>query len=561
MYAAKVLTDKPYSFWSLDNADLKDVAGNGHDAEIIEGAWRSANTLVAGGGKSTIVDGDTTIVFNWPLLSPGYENKAWTWELWFHPLDAEGGQILIHDSGMGLSFAGDYLTFTLDYEPAEAVWLQYEMPVREAMHIVIKHTESKVSMYVNSVLVDQKDISFTSFLSEPSNDIKSTAATGSEFLIDSVAFYGYDLSDFKINTHFQLGRLTSLFRDVVQQQAGTYIEFVDANSSLYMSKLWTTDADFATSPSYDCVISNGLKPVDGIDTTWVMPINMSSTIDKLIDYVRVGYRSAGAVVVEISVDGEDWLEVESDIALSLPDLNIKDAVWLIRVTLDGADEDCELTYLDFTVYSDSAINASIRSRAVSYSGVVTIARDINEPIEHNRKRGADLSQGGLIRIGTHTDGDVQNIKTVELWTSFDPAVKFTIVDARTGNTTRPYLAWTGSAWTQQGISKVYVNGTLVDLGTWVPSSNSSYLFTVVFATAGNYELVIGASYSGTYSDNGQVESVAYYDTEPSALKILRMYNSYFGIVTDRITDSTVVVVAENDPAFELYNYVWSVAGG
>lgn len=570
MYVGRVLADRPYGFWSLDAASpFVDLSGNENNATAT-GTYKYSNTLVAGGGKSLVVNSAYTPSFEFPLLQVGYERRNWSWELWFHPLDSSSLIYLLEHEAATLSYNNGWLTFTIDFVDSTAL-IEYEVLVREALYIVVTHTESRISLFVNGQLVGSSEITDAQNASgydivSPTNILLSGTASTDQILIDSVAVYGYDLSPAKVRTHFTFGRDTSTVSNVVMQNLGYYFEPNDLDADVYMKLAWDTDQDFNTSPLSDVTISNGLKPAldetgSPIPSSWVMPINMNAMDTTIVEYVRIGWVGRGTLEVELSTDGITWNPVTNDVAIALASLDIKEAIFEIRISFDGTDEDATISYLDFTVYKTTAIRGSLNPRHVSYDGIVTIARVVNEPIEHNFKRGADISAGGRIYATPDEEADSKDIKTLDVWVNFDMSQPFGIFDMRSvGNTTRPYLSWNGTDLDHQGIDKLYVNGILVDPDTWTPTSNSSCLVTAVLATPSNYGVYFGSPYTGGFITNGQIESFAFYETEPSAAHVLRMYNSYYGIVTDVINDSSSVAILEDAIPYEVYAYPWSITG-
>jgi Concanavalin A-like lectin/glucanases superfamily len=570
MYVGRVLADRPYGFWSLDSASpFVDVSGNSHNATA-SGSYKYSNTLVAGGGRSLVVNSSYIPSFNFPLLVIGYEHRSWTWEVWFHPLQTDQSISILKHEAAELSYNGALLMFTMQFADATVALLEYEVLTREAMHIVVTHTANRVSMFVNGTLVASDEIEDTQNeagydIGTPSTSVTSGNGTTDQILIDSVAFYGFDLGPAKIRTHYAFGRDVSTMADVVVQNYGYYCEPSDATSNVYLQAAWDTDQDFNTSPLTDVIISGGLKPGiddvgDPVPSSWVMPINMNAIDPTTVEYVRIGWVGVGVVEVELRTDGLTWIPVTNDKAIFVNE-DVNEKIYELRVSFDGTDEDAEIGYLDFTCYRTNELRGSLLSRDVTYDGIVTIARTSNEPIEHNLKRGADISGGGRLYASPDQEASPINTKTIEVWANFLAASSFTIFDMRSvGNTGRPYLDWNGSGLVSQGIDKLYVNGVLVTIGSWAPTSPSSVLFTAVLTTADNYGSYFGSAYTGAANTNGQVESFAFYETESTATNILRMYNSYYGIVADVVDDASVININEVVDPYEIYSYPWSITG-
>lgn len=569
MYISKILADKPFGVFSMDAASpFPDLSGNGNNATA-SGTFVSSNTLVAGGGKSTVVNSAYTPTFVFPLLKSGYETRAWTWETWFHPLKCNNSISILKHAGSisGFYYDGQWLTFKLDYNSI-TITLEYEVIVREAMHIAVTHVQNRLSLYVNGINVDTVDVDDATLasgykLSSVSSSIVAGQGTTDKILIDSVAFYGYDLSSDQVISHFGYGRDVLTLADIVNQQNGSYIEPNDTAADVFLYKAWDTDADFATSTLYDCSISNGITTridVDNnpVESTWNYVFNIDDVDPPTLNYLRVGWDgSSSGFVVELILDGDAPISVSNNVAIYLDAANHYSS---IELKLTFYDVGANVSYLDFVLYSTSVIKGSHLARSVDYSGIATIARTTNEPIEHNINRGIDLSAGGYLRIQSDLEASPVNTKTIDIWTRFTIDSAIMLLDLRTSSdTSLPYIYWSGTALSLQGIDKLYVNGQqIITPSSWVPLTDDSYLITVVFSTANNLELLIGADYLLNMSNNGQIESLALYDTEPTVIEILRMYNSYFGIVTDTIPESASIAVSEPTDAYNLYSYVWSI---
>lgn len=572
-YIQRVLADVPYAIWSVDSSTFTDSGGSQRNAELTTPAnYRSSNPLISGTGKSVIVGDNTAAKFFFPGFKPGYERRAFSLEVWFSSIDdTDDVGILSHDGDLdGLWFDGQAVHFTTVYSDASTVDTSYVLPDNEAYHVVGVHNESRNSLYVNGVLVDQSDVSleqFTMSYASITNEdylYAGQSAGASLSSMDAPAVYAYALQPRKIFTHFMWGREHRLMDSIVTESQGYYFDFTDTHAAIYISKTWNTVSDWnegltpgitvadeAIRPDLD---SNG----NAVEGQWLGSVNLS-TLDALheIESARLYWDGSGDFTVYVALDGATFNQVNNGelIAGITPGYLTQGKTVDIMIEF-GPDEDAIVESLSFVSYLTDEVKDNASIRLGNFSGNIILSAETHQPIENNATRGAQFF-GGVVDIQEDVTEDPQNISTLELWVKFDDlSAAMTILDYRTGATTgAPRLLWSGSAIDSTGFDDVYVNGSAslptFEVGVW-------YHFVLSLDAAVNIDLRVGQSYLDTNPLQGYIGHLAFFPSSMVVLDALELYASYFGINLNQINDENVFTIAEDSPAYNIYTYDWSI---
>jgi hypothetical protein len=572
-YIPRILADVPYAVWSVDSSTFTDSGGSSRAAELITPAnYKASNPLVVGSGKSVIVGTSTAARFFFPGFQPGKEERAFTLECWFSIInDTDDFGILSHDGDLdGIWFDGKSVHFTTTYIDASSADTSYIIRDNEAYHVVGVHTESRNSLYVNGILVDEVDIS------EDQQLLAYASITNANYLyagqnsgtasviIDTPAVYAYAIEPRKVYSHFIWGRDHQPLGSIISDNNGYYLELTDNTADIYISKTWDTDEEWAEGITPNVIVADGTifpnldSNGDPEEGQWVGTV-LLNTLDPLhdIDGAKIYWFGDGDFTVSVALDGTTFGAVTNGSIISGIAAGYLTEGESIDVMVEfGPDADAYVDRLTIVTYKTKTIKTNMSIRTAEFDGNVILAPEHHEPIEDNTSRGARFF-GGKIDITEDATEEPANIAGLEFWIKFDSlGSAMTILDYRTGATTgAPRLRWTGSAIDSTGFDDVFVNGSATlptfQVGVW-------YHFVLSLDTGVNLDLRLGQSYLGTEPLSAQLGHLSFLQPTQVVADALSMYSDYFGINLNQIDEPNMFTIAEDSPSYNLYTYDWSI---
>lgn len=575
-YLGKVLADKPYAIWSLDDSTpFTDNGGSGRLGEMVSsGDYVAFPSLVASGGVAAVVENAKLARWYFPGFQPGREAKEFSLETWLYVRSSSQKVGILSHSGTtdGIWFNGNTVGFTTSYADTTEATASYLLPEQEAYHVVAVHNQNKNLLYVDGVLVDEAEISpeqnASGYASVSNGDYLYSGYSGAaaKTILDSVAVYGYALTSNQISNHFKWGRDVASVQDIVSQYGGITFDFSNPETDIYIKQVWNSDEDWNSGYLAGVVYTNGaITPdvdVNGnpIQGEWLSSLNLSSLVATEIDSARVYWEGEGDFTVYTSVDDTTFSAVENGGLVTgiTNDFDVDGKSIGINIRF-GPDVTAKVSSLTLVTYNSNTFNSFMSTRVATFDTGVKISNTSNSPIEYNTSMGSELS-GGAITISEDATETPSNTGSVELWLKFSSLTGAqTILDFRkTGQTSKPYLRWTGSAMQSQGVTSSYVNGAPVTLGSYTFLADVWYHIVFVLTTLENLSAVAGKNYLGAEATTIQLGGLSIYDTQLSSSLVAEIYNQYYGITSNVISEGSLITVTEQPGSYSIYDYDWSI---
>lgn len=541
------------------NGDFSTLYESTQPASLIPGVYRVSVTFtVPGSGNNTyqfrfyngsnaatdIVYWDAITIEDSLALSPyydgDYENAVWTGTaqnstsvLTLNPYGPQA--VLSHETFLdGLTLDGTVARFTTKYKNSPDATCSYDLQTISAAHVVGVHSESKNSLYVNGVLVDEFALTTAqqadSYMSPATTVGTGMSNSNQSVAVNGVAFYSRALSADAVARHFTTGRTLPQPVDIVPAYAGDYIPLSLGNSNLFLDQ-WTQTADDWNLGVYDntAVYKDQLVPTadsTGVSVAgaWYKSVGLESSNATTVYGVQLSWDGVGATV-QVSLDGVTWETVtRGKNCTTVPaGTTTSGKVLQIRITFPGGTLNDE-SYVDNLNVVGLTTAASLEIAGRTITSTLAHPEREHDFAEYSDHYGIEIDAGGTVVISADALG-ASVARTLEVFIKRQGA--------------NPTLSMTGTN---------YINGatgsaTLID-GQWALM-----------------HIVAGADVTGTITINGpcQVGYVGIYDTALSAGTIAAIYSDYVGTDAPRVADASVISVAESTNAANIYQHDWSIA--
>lgn len=535
----EALRYKPIAYYMLDDSpNFQDYSGynNGSNSGGTEARGVSLSSYAK---FSQRFGGGTYVGFFSPLYNKGKENKPFSLSAIVYPIITVDGpdmcQIVSHvDDFDGIYMSGTTIYFSTAYTYTGDATCSYDMGDIQKANIVGVHTETKNSLYVNGVLVDEVDITAEQQADIYKNATNALFATGYQtsnqsMLVNAIGFFGTPLQEEDVRRMYEADNRVPPGTPG-KALGGDEVVLGTAARHAYLDTGWFTDEDWSDASLYNVVTDgdqlystkeNGLT-LGGI---WIDTVDIyNSNVPDLINSMVMSWQGTGETV-QVSLDGVTWETVINGRNLTTIPLNL-DPIGKslsIRVTFTEGLQEAYIKDLSIRGYiGDTTISSG---RTITYTDAVVF--DDTEPHLMKTDSGVTI-RGGTVLIGPDESDPITNTYTVEFWVRLLPGgVNLTGADITSAEiylNGEPYVSGLGfSEWC---------------LIHWIitPGGNNAMDFT------GNCEL----------------GKVVLYDRPLTASEIKSIYNNYIGY--DKVTYSSGGSIGLSEPATPavVYAHDWEI---
>lgn len=531
--------EKPVAIFMMDDTTpLQDYSPFARTATTSGGTPTQHSALCKGAAWAPVFT--NTVVANYantPVFIQNFETNSFSLECWLRVVNttSSGDQkVLSHtDAYDGLVINGTVVKFITKYTTAPDSICSFDLQSSHAAHVVGIHSETKNSLYVNGVLVDEDPLSDVqqadTFLSSATGMISGTTAASQSIALNGVSMYSSALSGDVILRHFNMGRDLPQVNDVIASYAGDYFQVSVPNMDIFLDQTISTLDDWNLG-FFDnaAVIKETLVPTfddsgTSVAGSWHKSIVLDITGVTSIYGVQFDWDGNGATVA-VSLDGTTWENVTRGINCTTitPATDPTDKVLQIRVSFPGS-------ILSDTSYVDNlSIVGFVSSTTLTMAGrnaVMTSAHPEREHqfTEYSDQQGMEIQSGGTLVISADTlDSTVA--RTLE------------VLVCRKG--TNPTFSMSGTAY-NNGVSG---STTLVD-GQW----------TLL-------HIVAGSDVSGTITITGpcQIGYVGIYPVALTSTQVASIYAQYVGTDAPLLSDSAIISMTELTNASKIYSQDWAI---
>lgn len=572
-YYLNVIKDSPIGFWKLDESSgtlASDSSGCGNNGTYSGSPIRNILPLIPGGGCGTKITSTSSITlpitnnYYGATTTPGMATKYssdndFSIEAWISIdiLNSAVSNRLFADtnSGTGLYWENGDIVFRAEFDEVRHA-VTYS---KKALHVVGVYSPKSISLYVDGVLAELKELNSFKFTNtDVSFIIGPTQSSLDTFTIDSPAIYRYALQQDTVKNHYLQGNISSSAIQVAFPDQGVLFSGTDAQIktqfqySYPINKQWQDFVDGNT--YYDrtkgCISfypSTGAKTFI-IEDSFLLPSQIGLVTSK------VEWRNNLGVSVESSIDGVNYLPCVNGRPLpqySKLSFSTGNQVYF-RITMSSSDSSKHFPRLSFfaiSFYNNNDLYADNYGDKISSTSDYYLG-SLNYPIlSRNEMNGIRPKAGSGFDIST-----ASQIKSMEFFLTPSDISQANILFS---GSLSSELKWAANGTiSKTNIQALYVNGvdkTSETLVSSILANNEPAFITVVFTNPISATIKMNYNVSGSPSNLYNV--IAIYEKEITPAICLNHYNAYAGKPLLTVNDQTVTLT-ESDTRY--YNNEWVV---
>ena len=550
------LKDSGLTYAGLSGLPVYDYSGNINDGYAIDASSKELMPLISGGVRGTQVLPATSIHYlPKGIATKYYKDNSFTIEAWCLLPETQSNITIVGDTdiNMGLFYENGNIIFRVgDTE------IEYTASSSEALYIAASFQSKSISLYINGSLVDSAFMDQYQFSNE-SIDFKTGPADGN-FVIDSVAFYKFNLPDSQISRHYFEG---------IKEINSSQIVNVDNG---YMFSMNTQPIkpkfkfSYPESRSWSYVVGDGVSISSDNSyiyfpkTTESESASFSFTDSFIVpNYLNISTsqiywsNDVDGIMVEASIDGLTWRECKNGNPLPYYNKNenqIADLLY-IRVTLSSDDTSKYqpiLKNLEILFYSSKDFYSDNSGYYLSSNFDYSLPKVNSRILSYNKNNGLKMYDGHGFSLN-----NVPAIKAVEL--IFTPASGQNVL---VSGSSKIYEWAANGSISKTAISSIYVNGINRTSETNVFDFMSIGFphHVVINFTSAATNIKFNQNQTDSKCGLGSIyNNLAIYEDNLKTSQIAQHYLLYTGNITNLI-DDTVMTISEastgnNSTAFTL----------
>jgi hypothetical protein len=486
-------------------------------------------------------------------------------------------QILGHlDTYDGLVLKGDTLSFLTKYTNTGESRASYDLGTLRNIVVLGVHTKKKNQLFVNGELVAESEISdeqqADTYLTPGTTLYSGQTQSGNSLAQALVAVYNYPVSSTAARRHAVIARRTSNPSTVAEQFGGTRVILPGTSGNTYMDYLIDEDHEWKDGRMLNVEAKDGiLTPTAdsgmSLPGYWLGSVPLGATTATSIYGVALTWEGIGATV-EASLDGATWQPVVKGqfVPQIASGYNPQDKVLHVRISFKGFAEDDPSYVANFRAVGHLTANEVTEGRNVTKVAKPVLGRYFHH-IDYADDWGITTGPtAGFIRVGA-PDAQAPTVGpgTIEIWAKMvTPAISgdLALIDAREAynnalgqpTMTRNYP----NPYGRQGV--LYVNG--IASTSYAPAVGEWALIHLVSSAAIPLgEITIGGRYyfSGAEAnDTWQIGHVAIYDRQLTAAESKAIYDTYTGVPTLRVGDTSIIAASVPGNGASIYAHDWSI---
>jgi hypothetical protein len=447
------------SYEEISGQPVLDYSGNNNNGTVSGMSGSKIMPLVSGGIYGTLISNETTITYDTPgLANKYYADNPFSIEVWVKLPNTSSSLVPIVadiNSQIGIYYQNGDVIFKV-YSNV----LRYKVSNNKAIHIVASYNKNSLSLYFNGLRVAIKQLNNIIFTNNTTSFITGPAPTNNYFVIDSVAFYRYNLSNLKIALHYQQGIKELDYSQVVYPDGGYLFSLNHSKirpvARYYYpgTKTWDQIADD------NVIVPSNSNYITFLETssagtkqfTFTETIIIPSSLD--VTSSQIAWEDdVDNILVQVSLDGSSWQNCKNNSPIPYFNKNygMTSGLIYLKVTMSSSDTSADLPILrslslDFFSSLDFyADNSSDRIYSVKD---YAISRYNHPVISYNDYNGLRMLDGGGINLDS-----ANPYRTVEM--IFTPVAGQNVLFS--SNT--KIFEWNSAGLiNKSGISAIYING-------------------------------------------------------------------------------------------------------
>lgn len=581
-YLYKVLEDAPLGLWTLDanvSSQFADSSGNGYTATVVSGVALD-KPVVAGGIAGQLLSGSGFTVPITGLMSSGAQAKPFVYEFWMRPVSvAAGSMSLFKRTTSGITVSGNTITLTLSMSTTITMsWAGFK--AGNSYHVVVAYDGAAAYMIVNGDMVATAEITQVNYdasFTDTGSTLSFSATGGFTAIIDSVAIYNHPLTNSQIQAHYQYG---TDYPDAVRISGFSdshQFRIYGGNATIFNQLLSSEDADwalgtFSGAVTYldDSLINTYSDTTSQYETgTWIETLSIEAQAVTLAGS-RITWDSNkinSDLVVEVSTNGGGSFSTVTNGSSPIGAVSLSSGLDIVvRVTMAAGATQTSLSRLNLTLYSAKDVygtNGDIPIVISDPASAVLSEYDF-EPTEFNNNSGVSLSSA-TNRLSIAADPAFGGYRAMEFTIKFATATASKTIMASTGGSPPGITSNASGQWVGANLTALYIDGVSVSPSSAVTVSAGVWHHVVaVFASAAS-TFYFGNNAAQNAAYPCQIGYLATYFTPLTTAQVGAIYNGWVGTAPVRVTDASIVTVAEHILAGGLpvraYAYNWAVSTG
>jgi hypothetical protein len=535
------LRDRGVSYSALSGFPVYDYSGNAYDGYAINASSSELMPLIAGGVRGTKILSDTLINFNVPgIANSYYADNSFSIEAWVVLPEYSSSEISIvadATNSIGLFYKNGNLIFKVGTHSAE-----YKISNTESLYVVGQFSTNKISLYINGSLVN-----FTSLDKYRFNNASVSFQAGpsiNNFIIDCVAFYKFNLSDFQMLKHYKNGIKEIKYSQIVNNDGGYLFSM---NTSMMKPAM---SYSYPKSKSWKNFINENIKlSVDEAYLYFDSSLSGNFTFtDSIIIPSTLGITSsqiywdsdADGISVKASIDGTTWTNCVN--GSPLPFFNKNDnqiaSVLYLQVTMSSSDTSKYLPILksitlDF--FKNKDFYCDNFGYYISSDYDYALPKYNSTILSYNKNNGLKMHNGHGFTINS-------DLSTWAIELIFTPNGTENVLFSAPSK----IYEWNNAGIiNKSGVSSVYVNGIDRTSATNISeffSIGLPHYIVITLSTATTTNLKFNQNQTDSKSGgNNMYNNLSIYPTIFTQYDVARHYQLYTDNIINTVSDSLITI--------------------
>jgi len=519
------------SYEQISGQAVLDYSGNLNNGTVSGISGSKIMPLVAGGIYGTLISDETTISYEVPgLANKYYSDNSFSLEIWVK---------LPNNSSSEVTVLGDpFKDIGLFYQNGDIVFkvysneLRYKYSNNKAIHIVCTYTKNGLFLYINGNKVQSLSLDKFIFTNTTTEWITGPSLANNYFVVDSVSFYRYILSDSKIAKHYIEGIKELDYSQIVYPDGGSLFSLNHSKmrpvARYYYpgTKLWSEvineNAVMSTDQSY---ITFAKTNTSGTKTfSFTETIIIPSSLGVVTSQVS-WEDDVENIIVQVSQDGTSWQNCKNNSPIPFFNKNdgITNGLVYLRVTMSSSDTSKDLPVLkslSLDLFSNNDFYADNSSDRIYSSSDYGLSRYNHPIISYNDYNGLRMFNGGGFNLDSNN-----SIRSIEM--VFTPSISGSLQNVLFSSNSKIFEWSAAGVINKSDISGVYVNGVNHSSATNVSeflTRGMPHHIVLVLSSAATSNIRFNYNQTGSVSGGSNVYSNL--ATYPDALTLEQATNHY-----------------------------------
>ena len=546
-YATYQAVKDAFSVYSdISGQPILDFSGNNNNGTVSGISGSKIMPLVSGGIYGTLISDQTVITYVTPgLANKYYSDNPFTIEIWAKMPNTSSSLIpIVADlsSTTGLYYENGDIVFKVSNNS-----LRYKISNNKALHIVALYNKNSLTLYINGRRVASQQINSFTFSNDYTTFVTGPSLSNNYFVIDSVAFYRYELSASKIILHYAEGIKELNYSQIVYPDGGYLF-------SLNHSKIRPVARYYypGTKQWSELVDENVIMPTDQSYITFLQTTSPTSKTFTFTETIIVpsslGVTSSQIaweddvdnISVQVSQDKTTWQTCKNNSPIPFFNKNdgITSGLLYLKVTMTSSDTSTNipiLKSLSLDLFSNTDFYADNSGDRIYSVKDYALSRYNHPVISYNDYNGLRMYNGSGFDVDSST-----SFRSIEM--IFTPASGENVLFSSSGK----IFEWNSSGLINKtGVSAIYVNGvdftSSTNISSFLTTGMPHHIILVLSSVATNN---IRFNYNQTNTKSGGANTysnIALYPDVLSSQQATTHYQLYTHQYVVSVSDTAFTV--------------------